>query len=135
MWNPRLCDLQVQRTGCTMLFQKGFKPLRIWVSVGIPELILHGYQGKTVACHTHALAVGIFPGRGGCGVCHLERRKSKEMHGKQLLSLEQNSFILWNPKGAESMWLTGLSTWTLLTHTKKMQNPHEFRALEPLAGC
>ena len=34
--------------------------------------------------------------------------KSKEMHGKQLLNLEQNSFILWNPKGAESMWAVNL---------------------------
>ena len=40
------------------------------------------------------------------------------------------------PQGGQNpCGLTKLSTWTLLTHTKKMQNPPEFRALEPLAGC
>lgn len=59
----------------------------------------------------------------------------KKMQGERVLNLEWSSFILWNSKEAATCGFTGLSAWALPTHTKKKQNPSEFRTADPLACC
>lgn len=63
------------------------------------------------------------------------RGEIQEMHGKQLLNLEQNSFILWNPKGQNPCGLKGAVNLDFTDTYKRCKVHLKFRALEPLAGC
>lgn len=104
MWNPCLCNLQVQRTGSTMPLLKGIEASEDLGICRHPGTNPPWLPGDDYSLSHPCAGCGHLPWQRWLWHLPFGEEKSKEMHGKQLLNLEQNSFILWNPKGAESMW-------------------------------